>query len=70
MSVLKNISGGTLVAFAIGIAFMSATVPSAITNIFAVDTISWDAGSAALWALIPLAIIGGLALMFAPKTSE
>lgn len=70
MSALRNISGGVLVTFAIGIAFMTATVPQAISDLATTDTVAWDAGTAALWALIPLAIVGGLALLFAPKSSD
>lgn len=70
MSMLRNMTGGALVTFAIGIAFLTAIVPQAISDLFAVDTISWGAGTAALWVLIPLAIVGALVLHFAPKDNS
>lgn len=54
-------------AIAIGIYFLAALLPDALSNFFSTDTTGWDAGSAALWGLIPLAIIGVLVYAYMPR---
>lgn len=56
-------------ALGISVYFLSAVLPGAFTNFFAADTISWDAGTIAIWFLIPLAIAGAIVLMFVPSNT-
>lgn len=53
----------------IGVYFLAAILPAAITTFFNADTSGWDAGTAALWAIIPLAIIGLLVMKYVPGGS-
>lgn len=52
---------------AISIYFLAALLPSALNTFFNTDTTGWDTGTVALWLLIPLAIVAGVALIFVPK---
>lgn len=54
----------------VGLYFLSAILPGAITNIFSANTTTWDAGSVALWAIIPLAVIAAVVLVFVPRGSN
>lgn len=49
---LKNI-----IMVAIAILVMSIIVPIAFDNFFGVNTENWDSGVAALWIIIPLAVV-------------
>ncbi len=52
---------------ALGVYFLAALIPGALNSLFSVNTTSWDTGSATLFTLIPLAIIGGIVLIFIPR---
>lgn len=64
------ISARTVFLLGIGVYFLSAVLPAAITNFFNADTTGWDAGTVALWSLIPLAIIGLLVMKYVPGGSK
>lgn len=55
-----------IVGIALGIYVLAAVVPGALTNFFGADTSGWDAGSIALWGLIPLLVIVALAYAYLP----
>jgi TRAP-type mannitol/chloroaromatic compound transport system permease small subunit len=52
------------ILLAVGIIVLAAVVPAAITSFFAADTSGWDAGTVALWTVIPLVIVAVLLLSF------
>jgi thiol:disulfide interchange protein len=56
-----------LILFAIAIAFLVALVPTALNDLFAVDTANWSAAAQSLWVIIPLAVVATLVLIFVPK---
>lgn len=64
---LSGLSVGTIFAIALGIYFLSALVPPALNNFFSVNTDGWDAGTAALWVIIPLAVVALIVLHFVPS---
>lgn len=47
----------SVMAIGLGIIFLAAVLPVAFNTFFTADTSSWDAGTVALWAIIPLAVI-------------
>jgi len=55
---------------AISLYFLSAVLPGALDNIFGANTTTWDAGTVALWGLIPLAIIAAIVLVFIPRGGD
>lgn len=64
---IRAISAGAVLAIGIGIYFLSAVVPGALTNFFSANTTGWDTGTTALWALIPLAVVAMLVMIFIPS---
>lgn len=64
------LSGGQIFAIAIGVYFLSALIPSALDTFFSADTANWSAGVAALWDVLPLAIVGVLLMKYVPSTSK
>jgi hypothetical protein len=54
---LNVLSASVIMGIGIAIYFLSAVLPGAFDNFFATDTSGWDAGTASLWVLIPLAAI-------------
>lgn len=62
------LTAGGILALGIGIYFLSAVIPGALTNFFGADTSGWDSGTVALWALIPLAIVAVLVMVFVPRS--
>lgn len=60
-------SAGKIMLIAVGVYFLSAVLPGAFDNFFGADTSSWDAGTAALWLLIPLGIIAVIVFAYLPK---
>lgn len=67
---VNMISPGFILGIGIGLYFLSAVLPGAITNFFTADTASWDTGTKALWVLIPLAVVALLVYYFVPKGGE
>lgn len=66
---LARVSLTAIVAFTVGIYLIAAMVPGALDTLFAVNTTGWDAGSAAVFALLPLLAIVGLLYLFLPRDS-
>lgn len=60
-------SPAAIFGLAIAVYFLSALVPGAISNFFDANTTGWDAGTVALWGIIPLAIIGLVVFKFVPR---
>ena len=52
---------------ALAVIFIAALVPVALDLFFSANTTGWDAGSIALWAIIPIAIIALVILRFMPS---
>ncbi len=52
-----GVSANQIFLIGIGVYFASAILPGALDNFFAADTLTWDAGTAAIWGLIPLAVL-------------
>ena len=46
---------------------IAALVPAALNQIFGANTTGWDAGTVALWGLIPLFVVIGLIRYFASR---
>lgn len=67
---MKALSIGLIFSVGIGVYFLSALIPGALNNFFGANTTDWDAGTVALWGLIPLAIIAGIVLFFIPSSNE
>jgi hypothetical protein len=63
-----DVSPRGILLLGIGIFFLSAVIPAAITNFFGANTTEWDASTVALWALIPLAIVAVLVMVFVPRS--
>lgn len=61
-----TLTARTIFLIGLGIYFLSAIVPTAISNFFNASTVGWDAGTAALWNIIPLAVVGLLVMKYAP----
>jgi hypothetical protein len=64
---MVNFTAGGILLLGISIYFLSAVIPGAISNFFDANTTGWDAGTIALWALIPLAIVAVLVMVFVPS---
>lgn len=47
----------SIIGIALGIYVLAAILPGAFDNFFGADTSGWDDGTAALWLLIPLAVV-------------
>lgn len=62
----KGMSIGAIVGLAIGVYVLAAILPSALSNFFNASTAGWDAGTVALWGIIPLVIIAVLLIRFLP----
>ena len=43
-----------IIGLALGLYVLAAVIPAALTQFFGADTTGWDAGTVALWGLIPL----------------
>jgi hypothetical protein len=63
----KGLTAAGIMSLGIAVYFLSAIVPGAFDNFFGANTTGWDAGTVALWSLIPLAIIALLVMRFAPS---
>lgn len=70
MALLKGVNPGSIMGVALAIFFVAAVIPAAISSFFNASTEGWSASTVALWALIPLAIIGLLILHFIPGGRE
>jgi len=46
-----------IIGIALGLYVLAAVLPSALNAFFDADTTGWDAGTVALWGLIPLLVI-------------
>ena len=59
---------GSIVGLIIGIALaaivVSAIVPTALTNLQAANTTTWDAGSIAVWGLLSIVVILAILMAF------
>jgi CHASE2 domain-containing sensor protein len=55
---------GLIVGIAIAAIIVSAIIPTALTNIAAANTTSWDAGSIAVWGLLTIVICLAIVLAF------
>lgn len=66
---MANGSDGVDMIFAIMFAIVlgAAMLPTAFNTWFNTSTSSWGAGSAALWTIVPLVAIGGIAYTFYRK---
>lgn len=62
-----DLSPRGLVIFVIGIVFLAALVPTALNDLFAVNTSTWDTGAASLWVIVGLAIVASIVLHFVPS---
>lgn len=62
-----KLSPTSILVLGIGIYFLSAVIPGALSNFFGANTTGWDTGTVALWGLIPLAIVAVLVFIFVPK---
>lgn len=49
---------------ALSIIFVAALIPTAFSQFFSADTSGWDAGTVALWAIIPLAVLALIVLKY------
>jgi len=67
---MRSLSIGLIFSIGIGVYFLSALIPGALNNFFGANTTDWDAGTVALWGLIPLAIIAGIVLFFVPRGDQ
>lgn len=65
---MVKLTPGAILTLGIGIYFLSAVIPGAISNFFGANTTGWDTGTIALWALIPLAVVAVLVFVFMPKS--
>jgi len=54
---LGGITVKNIILAGVGILVLSIIVPIAFENFFEVNTDSWDSGVAALWVIIPLAVV-------------
>ena len=61
---------GGIFLLSLGVYFLAALIPGAMNTLFSVNTSTWDTGSASLWTLIPLAVIGGIVLIFIPRVGS
>jgi hypothetical protein len=57
MALYDSFGPRALILLAIGIAVFVAVIPTALNNLFAVNTTSWDPGTKSLFVLIPLVIV-------------
>jgi hypothetical protein len=57
MALYDSFGPRALILLAIGIAVFVAVIPTALDNIFDVNTTEWDAGTRSLFVLIPLVIV-------------
>lgn len=64
---MVRMTPGSLFALALGIYFLATLIPSALSTFFDANTSGWSASSVALWALIPLAIVAAVVLVFIPR---
>lgn len=66
-----NVSGaviGGLIVFSIAIFVAAAILPGAIDSVFDANTTGWDAGTVALWTIVPLVVVAGVLLMILRMT--
>ena len=54
---MGGITVKNIILAGVGILVLSIIVPIAFENFFEVNTDSWDSGVAALWVIIPLAVV-------------
>lgn len=54
---LMALSFKAIVGIALGFYLLSALLPGAFANFFGADTSGWDAGTIAIWGLLPLLAI-------------
>lgn len=54
-------------SIAIGVYFLAALLPSAITSFVDAETTNWSTSTIALWALVPLAIIAVIVFAYVPR---
>jgi hypothetical protein len=57
MALYDSFGPRALILLAIGIAVFVAVIPTALNNLFDVNTTTWDAGTKSLFVLIPLVIV-------------
>lgn len=65
-SLLRHLTTGNIINIAIAVLVFAFTVPIAITELFAVNTSSWDAATVALFTIIPLVLVALFVQRFSP----
>lgn len=61
-----SLSPNKIFGIVLGLYFAAILVPPALSNIFNANTTGWDAGTIALWGLIPLAVIAVIIYRYMP----
>lgn len=67
MTMAMDLSPRGIILLAVGLLFLSAIVPDAITELFSVNTTSWTPAAQKMWDLLPLIIVAGIVLLFVFK---
>ena len=62
-----SISPGAIMGIGLAVIFASAVLPIAFNSFFTTNTSAWDAGTIALWTVIPLAVIAVVVFAFMPR---
>lgn len=61
------ISPGAIFSIGLGVIFAAAVLPIALNTFFSTNTTAWDAGTVALWGIVPLGVIAVVVFAFMPR---
>lgn len=64
---MVDVSARGVILLAISLYFIAFVLPDALTEFFNASTAGWSAAVAAIWDILPLAVIALLVLKFVPK---